>query len=866
MADYDTVVGSNAQTYMPWNPWQGAPGGATAKMVTQWVGKQAMGAANMHPMGFIQQGGLYNNLRQQAFSASHLSGMTYAGGQDVETIMDATRGLARRMGKNLSVDEEKEMKKFAEHAMKFAPYTDPAYASFITGGRSRSNLQHQFHMGGQNRMDVVTGQHGTSSATARVHASAVFDRYYKDPKDGFSKSAGLTALDMGQMGDQLMRRGLMASSGDDKTRLRAGLMALQDQVDEHGNPIGVGKMAKALKFFTPRRVKELMDDNFHGLKKEEIAHLTQNDDVKGAMRKADAGRIIRTLDKYKGSLGAIKEIFGDAGHPNAPMEQLWNMLETMTQGGHQQISKGKLESTIRNLANTAKAAGIGLTQMGQIFGVSGEITNDLDLNPLFAGQVAGNAMAQRGAYSQLGMGSMPAWGLKSADQIMVMKIQSGARAAASPLANRMGALSRMERKYGGFSGRALEMVKKFRSGEMTSAEERMYANMSEGDFIAKFSGDETGMDQYDLRSAIGNTAANEEDIYNNPGMRRAVERMQKQDLRKLIYGVEGGAFQHQASKFAGKYGAKDKDGKLSELLAGAASDSLGTMKVGMRRNAQARDYRMGADMLRAAQDAAKRDPDGDAARMLKGMEDMSDDERLTKFAQMAGGMYGDAEQVARLYGVKHMENLHTNQDARLDAETGQFRTNASVTSAIQSATSGTLGASAWQRLMQTAASMGGDDDVGGLAVLIGRTMGAKGAKAHASDIARLMTGVQNAKKAADEHQMKMAKGGRGADSPEAVAKQEQLSKALGAARDRMKTYLNDNKLGRYVGQDPDAAGAGPGGTDGPEGEGGSAGVSMKIDSLTITTEGATITIDGKLVAKSGGPPSTADEEGGAGGE
>jgi hypothetical protein len=73
------------------------------------------------------------------------------------------------------------------------------------------------------------------------------------------------------------------------------------------------------------------------------------------------------------AVSAMKEIFGEAGQPNAPMSQVMGAIESLTQTNLQSMKPAEVENLIRSTHNASKIAGITMpqayAQMGNVAGM-----------------------------------------------------------------------------------------------------------------------------------------------------------------------------------------------------------------------------------------------------------------------------------------------------------------------------------------------------------------------------------------------------------------------------------------------------------------------------------------------------------------
>ena len=182
--------------------------------------------------------------------------------------------------------------------------------------------QHLFR-GGQYRMDGA-GRMGLSGEDLRELTDTIGKRLYGTPED----TAVMRGIGMGQLGlvfDEGQRRGYLP--GTLGARSRDGQLA-------------------ALSRETGKTTAELakLDDAEFGRQ----------------LRQFDANRVSARLKELAGSVSAMRELFGTMGQPNAPMTQIINALEAITQNRLANMPAAQVEQTVRKtkaLIETTKVPG-----------------------------------------------------------------------------------------------------------------------------------------------------------------------------------------------------------------------------------------------------------------------------------------------------------------------------------------------------------------------------------------------------------------------------------------------------------------------------------------------------------------------------
>jgi hypothetical protein len=85
----------------------------------------------------------------------------------------------------------------------------------------------------------------------------------------------------------------------------------------------------------------------------------------------DAGKVGDVAKKYTGAIDAVREIFGDGGRGNAPMQELIKALDHLSSGSIGQVGTSKVENVMRQMRVAARDTGMGFEQMA---GLSAQVS------------------------------------------------------------------------------------------------------------------------------------------------------------------------------------------------------------------------------------------------------------------------------------------------------------------------------------------------------------------------------------------------------------------------------------------------------------------------------------------------------------
>lgn len=164
-----------------------------------------------------------------------------------------------------------------------------------------------------------------------------------------------------------------------------------------------------------------------------------------------SGRAAARVKEMAGAVSAMRDIFGDIGRGDAPMQELIAGLERLTQGGMATMDKGKMENLVRRTHQMAKIAGVGIDAVAAMAGASADRLDAAGIDRSIALDITSSSMAFATAYGQVGGGGSPAWRKAGKEKLMAMDQRLREGAAGSAAAHQMGVLM-MLGEQGALSG------------------------------------------------------------------------------------------------------------------------------------------------------------------------------------------------------------------------------------------------------------------------------------------------------------------------------------------------------------------------------------------------------------------------------
>jgi hypothetical protein len=404
--------------------------------------RNLMGQVGMAPLGFGHDQNVFDVMQAQRFTQLRWQMMTDGARGEQQNYLRTIRGLHAAAGMQWTPEMERTFAPIAGAAGRnIAPMLalmNPQLLDALAGPTG-SDVVMRMRMvdASRYRMDPVTGQMGLSRETLRQQLPQVFERLYGG--GDAARMHGITAGDAGSLYAELGMRGLIpgaaAMGRDTRSEVTRALREMGPQdAAAAARRVGVGDMGRGAQ-----------------LTAADIDRLALDPSVSDRIRAFDAGRIVRTIQSYSKVTAVMREIFGDMGHPNAPVPLLMASLDAMTSGGIGQLSPDRLATMARQQYLSAKNAGLTMDQMMLLQQNAAAVAGDLGLPSIMAPQLSRRAalfMQSSGGLGATGFGAMNRGELGGLD------LNLTAQGAASPMANRMNLLMRLREAAPGGAFRA----------------------------------------------------------------------------------------------------------------------------------------------------------------------------------------------------------------------------------------------------------------------------------------------------------------------------------------------------------------------------------------------------------------------------
>lgn len=352
-------------------PGMNGPQGMLLQMMLQPILSSVMGQYGFMGGQFMPTQNMYDHMQATSFFMNNQRAMAMATQSDQGTYYRTMRGVAHMTGTRFGLEQDIAAQSMAGSISGLAPsmaMMAPEFFDRLHGVRgSAAVMSHFMHLGGRYMRDPMTGLTGMSGDSAGALSQRLFQGMYGEGAD-IGAMRGLGAGEVGRMYDEMSRRGMIG----------AGISG--------GGPDGM---------------------------------------------KAEADRLKGRLQEMAGVVSAMRDIFGDMGRPNAPIPEIFNGLQMLTQGGMNTIPKDKIESVVRNTYNLANMSGLGLDNMSQLISRGAGLADQFGLSRTSAISATQHAVAFAAAYGNRTGAGISYYGASDKERMTMLDQQLQQSAGAS---------------------------------------------------------------------------------------------------------------------------------------------------------------------------------------------------------------------------------------------------------------------------------------------------------------------------------------------------------------------------------------------------------------------------------------------------
>jgi hypothetical protein len=414
---------------------------------------------SMMPGSFMGTQNYYDQLRATQFQSQQFRAMSMGQQQDQRQMQQMMMGMNRMVqGRHLTIQEQQQMGTMASQMQGALPIMSMLFGTStidqMFGRRGSATLMaHSMHRALRHQRDPVTGAPSTSGDSAGAIASDIFSQLY-GPGANISEMRGMGAGQAGMLFEQMQQRGLIGGrTPQDRMRAMQNMEFSQAQRQR----IIRSTLRSQGRAVNEENIAEMEESIFTGdestlsrVRAGEVDRrgLSEMAGGEAMLRAGDANRISGKLKNMAGAVNAMREIFGDRGRPNAPMAEIMNALDALTQGQLANMSPANAERLVRTSRNLAQQSGLGMQGLANLQGQIGQ-----ELSARGGAQIAAPFLTQQAAamgvaYQNMGMGSIRGQGALSRQEAVLLEGRLGAGAASSTAANNQFAIVRMAQELG----------------------------------------------------------------------------------------------------------------------------------------------------------------------------------------------------------------------------------------------------------------------------------------------------------------------------------------------------------------------------------------------------------------------------------
>ncbi len=553
--------------------------------------------------------------------------------QDADSFFNTMRGGAALLGMPFDEEQQGAARDLSETIAGFGPMLGsmaPGMLDTLAGERgSIQSMSSQMMLANRYQIDPLTGRMGFDTEANEQMVNQVFDTMFAD--DNYTRMQGLRAGDIGQLYKELAPEGLVGPQGSRRDRAVSMLEQLREEDGAEFESI----LSEAGVMANP--------DNLQSLTPESIAKLTQTSAVSERLSKSDGSAITKQLEGYVDTIAALREVFGEAGNPNAPIPQLINGLKAFTAGQSQQFDTNQLNAVVRDMQALSQMSGKSLDQLTKSTQLAAQQGEALGIGRTFAPTAVNVGTTTGMAFQE--QGGATGFGAVTREQAEARSMEFFNRGMSSQMANTLGALGRV-RESGGFSDndagqrieKAMDALERgdtkytyTRDGQTVTED----VPRTEAAFRGMVSqGGVEGMNLAQFGSMLNDRTSNLRNLHSNRGLQQAAFNVQAEEVNDSIERVMQNRLMSNEQIDNANLSGKEKV-RTTRSMARAANQALRDLSAQEMQNADTRNTAMAEAIMGQA-----------AAENV----DMSESEARNA----ATGLFGSAENVARSSGFTSM--------------------------------------------------------------------------------------------------------------------------------------------------------------------------------------------------------------------
>jgi len=248
-----------------------------------------------------------------------------------------------------------------------------------------------------------------------------------------------------------------------------------------------------------------------------------------------ADRVGRRLQEYSKVIAAINDIFAANGRPDAPMSELIQSLETMTQGGMSTYDPRKLADIARTIQGASIESGMGLAGITRVAAATGGMLGEFGGHRGLAAPIALQAISAGNVAADMGFGRPSPEGM-SREAFVAAVARDRAAFAGSDMGNRIGSILNLA--VGAQPGSRLAKVAAALAAGNTGAEGFDIRTAQLHD-ITKLAS-ESGISEFATITQTQNTLANQGALVRNGDVvKKLGPKIQQSEVEQLFLNIYG---------------------------------------------------------------------------------------------------------------------------------------------------------------------------------------------------------------------------------------------------------------------------------------------------------------------------------------
>lgn len=461
--------------------------------------QQQMAGGRYMPAQFMPMQGMADQFRARQFYEQQKEMMNMAAQQDRRTYERLFLGLSEKSGTVVGRKQQDAAREISGDIAGWSPFLAQVAPEAFDAAHGRRGsavvLAQSISRAGTNMADPTTGRIGMSLTSQNALRRELFERLV-GPSANLAEMKGLGAGQAGLVLEQMRQRGLAGGPLESRQAALAGLddSTLQRIAKDNAKP-----------FSEVKQIRDAARTGGQGFDASKFDQKLTGDMVSSF----NAEKISRSIKSMTGAVSAMREIFGDAGHPDAPMQELFAGLEALTQNSMASNTGAQIEHMVRRTQALARGAGVSLEGVMGLSAGGAALADQFGLDRMYAVQATQGALASRQAVDATGLLNTKAYGNLDADKLTLFDQRLRLASAASPAVNRMNAILRLTDQGVIKGGAAQAMADAIKAGK-TSFEfgGKTHSVAMNEDDLTNLLGDDVAPGV--LREAFRSTHANQE--------------------------------------------------------------------------------------------------------------------------------------------------------------------------------------------------------------------------------------------------------------------------------------------------------------------------------------------------------------------